>query len=91
MKFDQLSTGQIKALAAAHVRLYEHRLTAGSGHVNHAECERYLGIWKRILVKAINLSQWRLMLSEAERREIQDAIECGDYAELLRGAAEPPS
>ena len=91
MKPDQLSTAQLKALAIAHVRRFEHRVKKGGRAVDHEECERYLTIWRGILSKANHSPQWRLLLSKGEKQEIQDAIESGDYEELLRVTGEPPS
>ena len=91
MKVDQLSTEQVKALAVAHVRHYEYRITAGSGRVDHTRCERMLATWKGVLAKANRSPQWRLALLDAERREVQDALDSGEYEELLRLNAEPLS
>lgn len=91
MNPDPLSTEQLKALAVAHVRRLEYRLTGSSGRVNHARCERELAVWKAVLVKVRRSPQWRLLLSAEEKREIQDAVESGDFADLLRATAERPS
>lgn len=91
MKPDQLSTDQVKALAVAHIRRLEHLVTASSGRVNHAECERRLAIWKGALSKARHSPQWRLLLSDAEKKEIQGAVESGDFEDLLRVTGERPS
>lgn len=91
MKPDELGTEQVKALAVAHVRRFEYRMTGSSRHVNHAECEKLLVVWKSILVKARRSPQWRLLLSDEEKREILEAVESGDFDDLLRATAERPS
>lgn len=91
MKPEELSTEQVKALAVAHVRRFEFKIAGSNRHVNHAECERHLAVWKAVLVKAKRSPQWRLLLSDEEKREIQEAVESGDFEELLRATAERPS
>ena len=59
--------------------------------MNHSECERLLVVWKAIRVKVSRSPQWRLLLSEEEKREIQEAVESGDFEDLLRATAERPS
>jgi hypothetical protein len=89
--FDQLSAAQVMALAVAHVRRYEFRVNASSHRANHGEYDKYLAIWRGILVKVKRSPQWRLLLSKEEKREIREAVESGGFDELLRATAEPLS
>lgn len=91
MKPDELGTEQVKALAVAHVRRLEFKVTGSDRRVNHSECERLLVVWRAIRAKVNRSPQWRLLLSDEEKREIQDAVESGEFDDLLRATAERPS
>ncbi len=86
LKPDQLTTDQLRALAVAHVRRFDMGVKG-----RNPESERRRAIWKAVLSKANHAPQWRLLLSDEERREVQFAVDCGEFDGLLRTFAERPS
>ena len=92
MKAEDLSTRALLALSASHVVRFEHYIEQaanGGRGMRLGECEHYLAIWtglqKRVL-KAMFTKQPKVSLTEDERDEVQDAIDCGDYDDLISSA-----
>lgn len=73
-----LTAEKLLKLADKHIQLYERRLASGSPVVNAAKCHAYLIIWKSIKEKK------GVDLSELERQEIVEALDSGEYDDLLQ-------
>lgn len=86
MGFANLTWRQARALAEAHIERFEGRLAshaAGRRGVRVDECERYSAIWLGIRALATPERWDSASLAADEQGEIQDAINSGDYYELL--------
>lgn len=83
-----VSKEKLVELADAHIRLYMSRVDAGrrgARGINLPECEAYLSLWRG--TRATLLADEELSARQLD--EIQDAIDCGDYDELLGLEPEP--
>jgi hypothetical protein len=82
---ETITPRQILALADAHIRHYQgmQSVNATRTGIRLGEVNAYLGIWTSVREKR------GLELSYVEKSEIVDAIDCGDYDELLAANAEP--
>lgn len=92
-QFETLNERQMRALADAHIRMYENRVRKakqGFKGIRLDECERFLGIWKSIGSK-LGQGNWRLRLTRPEVNEIRDALASGDYDVTLNTMKDPPS
>jgi hypothetical protein len=84
LKYKDLTDKQVLELAKEHVELFQRRARWGGRGVNVPECEKYLAIWRGVLdLWQSYPTSWRSRLSPEARDEIQDAIDCQDYDELL--------
>jgi len=75
-----LTPEQLRKLAKAHIRQYENRLASDSKYVNRDECAAYLALWKDV---EANADKALVGFSKETLMEIQDAIDSGDYDDLL--------
>lgn len=97
MKPEDLTPRQLSALADAHVRRFKNLIESarsGMRGVRVGECEHYVEVWtavQRAAISAMVRRVDRADLPDDGRDEVQDAIDCGDYDELLEAAARPPS
>jgi hypothetical protein len=76
---DKLAPEKILDLAAAHIVHYRSLIRSGSPNVRLDECGAYLRIWQQVIDEKgvwANLNQYA-------RREIRDAIDSGEYDDLL--------
>lgn len=87
---------KLLALANAHVKRFGimvHNAREGARGIRLDECEHYLYIWSDLQQKVNNaivsreegvlIESVRVDLDEEEENEVQDAIDCGDYDQLL--------
>jgi hypothetical protein len=83
--WQELTQRQAKALADAHVNHFSNllrRAKEGLPGIREKECEMYLGIWQEAQ-RLITNEDWKERLGPAAKRELNDAIESGDYDKLL--------
>jgi hypothetical protein len=81
---------QLLALAAAHIRHFTRQLTAGNrgdDTVRLDETGDYLETWRRAH-RDLEAGKGFAELQPEARTEIQDAIDCGDYDDLLDSYAD---
>jgi hypothetical protein len=85
MKISDIPNEKMLELAGSHVSHFQNLIRRGQG-IRIDECEMYLDIWRSVELKVNRaLRDGRALdnLSVEESGEIQDAINCGDYDELL--------
>ena len=91
MKAEDLSKNQLLALAKEHVRHFRHLLEVGrlgDKTIIYVECRRYLNIWEGAVANG-----GEGPLTAEQHQEVQDAIDCGDYGNLIEraGRMNPPT
>ncbi len=92
-RFETLNERQVRALADAHVHMYErriHQAKSGFAGIRVDECERLLALWKSVQGKLAE-GNWRLRLTAPEINEIRDALISGDYDDMLDVTKDRPS
>lgn len=90
-EFDFLKPEEIPAktlleLARIHIRRFSNLLHSGSSNVRIGECEHYLSIWGGVKQKAYVADNQNIpmeALDKYELQEINNAIYCGEYDDLL--------
>ncbi len=80
----KLTPAQLNTLADKHIERFTDMINSRNRHVNVQECRAYLVIWHSIKLK---LAAGHTDLSPEERREIREAVESGDYDDLLKKGA----
>jgi hypothetical protein len=88
MKIEDLTARQIQALAKSHISGFENMIGSDDPTVRLDECRMYLAIWQSVL-KKVQTPDFLSMFSEDERGEIQDALDSGDYEDILRRGRYP--
>lgn len=92
MKAEDLSARTILTLASMHVKRFEtliHNAKEGARGINQGDCEHYLVIWQalqRRALKALISQAGHVCMTEDERDELQDAIDSGDYDDVISSA-----
>jgi hypothetical protein len=91
---EKLKAATVVALAQSHIRHFRYMIDNADspglrGTVRIAESHEYLEIWERVLRAANTVaaldpasSPWTA-LDEAGQTEVSDAVDCGDYDELI--------
>ncbi len=90
--FSSINDAQIEALAIAHVRRFRNMLSRaqqGVRGIREDECRKYLTCWRSIFGKVKEFKDPKRKFIRREEFEIRDAIESGDYDDLLIVACDP--
>lgn len=77
---NSLNQYQIGRLADAHVKMYEGRIRSGAAHVNISETTQYLALWE----ETGRRNSTGETLASRQENEIEDAIECGEFRDILK-------
>lgn len=86
MKPEQLTREQIAKLADAHVEHYRSMIDrgkAGDPSIRVVECVALREVWSGVRELAASVDFHPAQLNAAMRWEIADAVESGDYDEML--------
>jgi hypothetical protein len=82
-----LTDKQVLELAKEHVEHFQRMLRWQDKTVRPEECKHYLDIWRGVLdLWKDHPTGWRGKLSPEALNEIQDAVESGDYDDLLEAS-----
>lgn len=83
--FETMTIAQATTIAVAHIQRYSNMIRSGGRGVRIDECRTYLAIWQDTLdtLRQSDDPNWKTRLKERELGELHNAIDCGDYDDLL--------
>jgi hypothetical protein len=86
---EEMTPAQIGAVAVSHIKRFSRMIARGGHGIRVDECRMYLAIWQDIYQAVLMGLENASQLRPAELCELEDALYCGDYDDLIEAASAP--